>query len=134
MLQGFWDPRGRSPTLGELLDPDNLVKHALPTNHNPAHRRFNEQIIDNYRTDLATLSGDTSEVIRAIAEVRNLVHGVGSYPSSRQRRLNALRALDEFNTQYVRDIAVIWWTAVLTSSSTHALPGQSPIGGSGVDG
>jgi hypothetical protein len=130
-LQGVWDGQRRlGVPLSDLLVPANLLAGALPAIKDPIHHGWAASIIDNYELELRKGFPDATieQAARHMQELRNLVHGVGSHANRRHARLPTLRMMDNHapNVQLVRDIASLWWIAVLLEPRRVLRPGRAP--------
>ena len=130
VLQGIWNgDRHDAVLLDQLLDPRLIKKHAVQVLPEGQERSWASGIIDNYELDLlAAFPGHKLEdILKKIAQVRNLVHGVRGRSGSTVR-LEVLRHLERAtpNLQLINEVAAFWWTAVLLSPSSHCRVGSAP--------
>jgi hypothetical protein len=125
ILQGIWDCQ-----LSELLQPKRLEAHAVPLLFDGAEKSLAAGIVANFRNSLAaTFPGNASgNVAVKLSQVRNLVHGMRAEGQDPSARLEVLRLIERGSPslELIRDIAALWWTAVLLSPETHARPGRPP--------
>jgi len=125
ILQGIWGCQ-----LSDLLQPDRLKDHAVPHLFDAAERSWAGGLVENYRATLAAAFPGVSAGTAAVrlAQVRNLVHGMRADSQDPNARLAVLRSLETAaaSLELIRDVATLWWTAVLLSPATHARPGVPP--------
>jgi hypothetical protein len=128
--QGIWQgDRPKAPPLSTLFDPRLLQKFAIPNFHEGPEREWARGVVANYQRDLEQRYKDASidAIVRELADLRNLVHGVFAV-GDRTRRLSVLRRIEQHapNLQFISEVAVFWWTAVLIDTARNAVPGQAP--------
>ncbi len=125
ILQGIWDCQ-----LPELLHPDRVRDHAVAHLFGAAEQSFAGGLIENYRASLLAafpgLSAGTAAV--RLAQLRQLLHGLRAETQAPTARLAVLRSLETAgpSLELIRDVATLWWTAVILSPSTHAIPNKPP--------
>jgi hypothetical protein len=125
ILQGIWQCQ-----LSELLNPDRLDRYAVPVLFDATERSLATGLIANYRQTLsAAFPGRAiGNVAVKLAQIRNLVHGMRAEGQDPLARLEVLRSVEKAgpSLELIRDVAALWWTAVLLSPETHARPGRPP--------
>lgn len=126
-LQGIWEgPKKNSVPLGWLFDPSYIRSVALPEIPNDEHRRWASVVVNNFETALEHNFGGTHRdndhepcpAARDMANLRNLVHGVGDQGHRpRTSRLDLLRSVEaqQGNLMLVKDLAGIWWCAAMSN-------------------
>lgn len=133
ILAGYWTPPdGPDVKIRQLLTPTALNDHAVPELKPAWLQTWCSDVVSNWGEVLSEMfPGSThEEAAGAIQELRNLVHGTGAAPTrsrSRGARLLAFSSTGDANLQIVRDLATMWWTALIQSPDTHAVAGASPF-------
>ena len=121
-LEGLWQDSIR---LRRLLDPSVIQRVAIAEMPGGYFRDIDEDFTARWCDELERLgSGSTERAGRNLVQVRNLVHGAGGYPQSRNIRMAALRQLGDANVQLVSDVARIWWTALITAPNRLGPPNR----------
>jgi hypothetical protein len=125
ILQGIWQCQ-----LSDLLHPERLEAHAVPLLFDAPARSLAAGIVANYRKTLASTFPDrsTGNIAVKLAQIRNLVHGMRAEGQDPLARLEVLRLVEKAgpSLELIRDVAALWWTAVLMSPETHCRPGRPP--------
>ena len=125
ILQGIWDCQ-----LSDLLNPDRLQAHVVPHLFDAAEQSWAGGLVENYRATLAAAFPGTSAGTAAVrlSQLRHLVHGMRAESKDPTARLAVLRSVETAaaSLELIRDVATLWWTAVLLSPATHARPGIAP--------
>ena len=103
-LQGIWEgPKKNAVPLGWLFDPAYIRAVALPVTPNHEHRCWASIVVDNFEGALSKNFGDAAResdyapcpAARDMANLRNLVHGVGDQGHRpRNSRLELLRSVE----------------------------------------
>lgn len=125
ILQGIWDCQ-----LSELLDPKRIEADVVPVLFDATERSLAAGILANYRRTLeSAFPGRSSGHIAVkLAQIRHLVHGMRAEGKDPFVRLDVLRSVESAgpSLELLRDVATLWWTAVLISPETHGRPGRPP--------
>jgi hypothetical protein len=125
ILQGLWQCQ-----LSDLLNPDRIDIHVVPLLFDAAERSWAGGIVANYRRSLAeAFPGSSSGTIAVkLANIRNLLHGTRAEGKDPMARVEVLRSVEAAgpSLELIRDLAALWWTAVLISPESHCRPGKSP--------
>ena len=133
VLQGLWEgTRPGSILRRDLYDPAVIREHGLSVLGPQGYQEWASGVIDVYEQELGRMYPATAPADRPrqVAELRNLIHGTGTQrtdPSARTKRLQALRGVGEGALQLLQYVAAIWWSGVLMSPPTHAVPHRSPL-------
>jgi hypothetical protein len=134
ILQGIWlGPRSRGVKISELLDPRCIGSYAIDTFSNVDSKQYAEDVLTNYGHALQSSfpEDDLDSLLPKVEEMRHLVHGAGSTPTTfRQRtsRLATLRALADnpLESMLFNDVAAFWWTSVLLHPTRNCRVGRAP--------
>ena len=125
ILQGIWECQ-----LSDLLNPDRLQANVVGHLFDEAEQSWAGGLVENYRATLVSAFPGTSAGTAAVrlAQLRHLVHGMRAERKDPTARLTVLRSLETAaaSLELIRDIATLWWTAVLLSPTTHARSGIAP--------
>jgi hypothetical protein len=125
ILQGIWQCQ-----LSELLNPDRLDACVVPVLFDASEKSLATGLIANYRQTLeAAFPGRAIGTVAVkLAQIRNLVHGMRAEGQDPLARLEVLRSVERAgpSLELIRDVAALWWSAVLLSPETHARPGRPP--------
>ena len=125
ILQGLWQCQ-----LSDLLNPDRIDDHVVPLLFNEAERSWAGGIVANYRRTFAeAFPGNSSGTVAVkLANIRNLVHGTRDINKNPMARIDVLRLVETAgpSLELIRDVAALWWTAVLVSPESHCRPGRAP--------
>jgi hypothetical protein len=125
ILQGLWHCQ-----LSDLLNPDRIDDHVVPLLFNEAERSWAGGIVANYRKTFAqAFPGNSSGTVAVkLANIRNLVHGMRAESKNPMGRVDVMRAVETAgpSLELIRDVATLWWTAVLISPESHCRPGRPP--------
>jgi hypothetical protein len=125
ILQGLWQCQ-----LSDLLNPDRIDAHVVPLLFDDAEKSWAAGIVANYRKTLAeAFPGRSSGTVAVkLANIRNLVHGTRAESKDPMARVEVLRSVERAgpSLELIRDVAALWWTAVLVSPETHCRPGSPP--------
>lgn len=134
ILAGYWSkPSGPDVKISEMLIPETLSNHVVPyLKPSWLAQWYGDVVVANWANALSEMFPRSSpgEAAGGVQELRNLVHGTGARPvgsRTRSARLLALSSTGTANLQLVRDIATMWWLAVIQNTDTHAIAGGSPF-------
>jgi len=131
ILQGVWvGSQEGSVKLADLLHPDRLRNFAAANITDSRLRDWSIRVIGNWESKLneGFPGRSMDEAVRVVADVRNIVHGVGATGQNRARRLAVLREMaeNEASLQLIADIAVMWWSAAMLSPANAYRAGRAP--------
>lgn len=131
ILQGVWAGSDeRSVKLSDFLRPDHLRTYAASQIPNDRLRNWSLRVLDNWEEHLHSGFPGKSigEAVAVVADVRNIVHGVGATGPKRTRRLVALREMADAkpSLQLIADLAVMWRSAAMFSPGKVYRAGQPP--------
>ena len=128
ILQGLWEGQEHQPgLLRALFHPDVMRKYAVPALPKGFLQNWYDDIVGNFESELLKFSPSVSESVEDIVQIRNLVHGTHSGGQAGGRRLRALRLAQDSGLELVKDVATLWWTAVLFKPREFCVLGSSPI-------
>jgi hypothetical protein len=131
-LAGLWESRASGDLLRQVLHPSVARQFAISNKLPAPYQQWCHEILDLYETELTRLFPGVAleTAVSQLAEIRNLVHGVGALPTrtrDRRARFDAMRRIGEGALVHLLDLTSMWWSALILSPSTHCRPGVPPF-------